>query len=61
MQKSRSRRLWYISVMDYIEYKLAAAIVLVIACFFVNLIYSAITGKTLGQAQTDTKAAQRQD
>lgn len=47
--------------MDYIDYLLFKAGVLIVAAFVINLVYSASTGKTLGQAQTDTKAAPKKD
>ena len=47
--------------MDYIDYLWIKFFVLVFAAFAINLVYSALTGKTLGQAQTDKEAAPRED
>ena len=46
--------------MDYTDYMILKAISLCIIVFFVNLIYSFITGRTLEEARRDTHTARKE-
>jgi len=47
--------------MEFTDYLIIKAIVLIVAAFLINLIYSAVTGKLLTQARNDKASAQKQD
>lgn len=47
--------------MNYTDYLWIKLIVLFLIVFFVNLIYAAVTGKTIEEARRDRSSAERQD
>jgi len=47
--------------MDYTDYLLIKAGLLIIAAFVVNLVYSAVTGKSLTAVRRDRASAQQRD